>query len=100
MLGSHRGSMEKVGGNTHTRGRLRHIFSYNSYHGVSRRYSDDNLVAHNAIVGNGAHGVFIIRDSTGNRIINNTFSGNSQKETYDWDSIYSFTADSQGLDEG
>jgi len=75
-------------------------FSYNSYHGVSLRYSDDNLVAHNTIVGNGAHGVFIIRDSTGNRVINNAFSGNSQMESYDWDSIYSFTVSSQGLDEG
>ena len=75
-------------------------FSYNSYHGVSLRYSHDNLVAHNTILGNGAHGVFIIRDSTGNRVINNTFSGNSQMETYDWDDIYHFTVGSQGLDEG
>jgi parallel beta-helix repeat protein len=75
-------------------------FSYNSYHGVSLRYSNENLVAHNTIVGNGAHGVLIVRDSAGNRIINNTFSGNSQMETYDWDDIYSFTVTSQGLDEG
>ena len=75
-------------------------FSYNSYHGVSLRYSDDNLVAHNTIFGNGAHGVFIIRDSTGNRVINNTFSGNSAMESYDWNDIYHFTVGSQGLDEG
>jgi parallel beta-helix repeat protein len=75
-------------------------FSNNIYHGISLRYSNDNYVAHNTIKGNGVHGVFIIRSSTGNTMTNNTLSGNSRIESYNWDDIYHFTVKSQGLDEG
>ena len=75
-------------------------FSYNAYHGMNIRYSDDCVVTQNTVVGNGAHGIFIIRDSTGNRVYNNTVSGNSALESYTWDDIYSLTVTSQGCDEG
>lgn len=74
-------------------------FSLNIYHGINLRYSSDNLVAHNVVSGNGAHGVFIIRDSAGNLIYDNTVYGNSVMDSYTWDNIYSFTVTSQGLDE-
>ena len=35
-------------------------FSCNAYHGLNLRYSSDNILAHNIVTGNGAHGVFII----------------------------------------
>ncbi len=75
-------------------------FSLNIYHGVNLRYSSGNLVAHNVVSGNGAHGIFIIRDSAGNIIYDNTVYGNSVMGSYDWDNAYSFTVASQGLDEG
>ncbi len=75
-------------------------FSYNAYQGMGLRYSNDCVITRNTVVGNGAHGIFIIRDSTGNRVYNNTVSGNSAIKSYQWDNIYSFTVTSQGCDEG
>lgn len=75
-------------------------FSYNGYHGLNIRYSDDCLISCNTILGNGGHGVFIIRDSTGNRVYNNTVTGNGYIESYEWDEIYSYIVSSQGCDEG
>ena len=76
------------------------ILSNNTFHGVSLRYSSRNIVANNTIMGNGAHGVFVIRNSQGNRIYNNTVSGNSEMKSYDWDTDYHFIVDSQAADEG
>lgn len=75
-------------------------FSYNAYHGLNIRFSDDCLITGNTVVGNGGHGIFIIRDSTGNKVYNNTVVGNGYIETYEWDDIYSYTIASQGCDEG
>jgi parallel beta-helix repeat protein len=75
-------------------------FSYNAYQGMGLRYSNDCVITRNTVVGNGAHGIFIIRGSTGNRVYNNTVSGNSAIKSYQWDDIYSFTVASQGCDEG
>jgi parallel beta-helix repeat protein len=74
--------------------------SNNTYHGVSLRYSSRNIVANNTIMGNGAHGVFVIRNSQGNRVFNNTVSGNSEMKSYDWDTDYHFIVNSQAADEG
>ncbi len=75
-------------------------FSYNAYHGLNIRFSDNCLITGNTVVGNGGHGIFIIRDSTGNRVYNNTVAGNGGIGTYEWDDIYSYTIASQGCDEG
>ena len=75
-------------------------FSYNTYQGMNIRYSDNCLITQNTVVGNGAHGIFIIRDSAGNHIYNNTVSGNSAIKSYQRDDIYSFNVKSQGCDEG
>ncbi|MGW8179607.1 MAG: NosD domain-containing protein [bacterium] len=75
-------------------------FSYNAYHGLNIRYSDDCLITRNIVVGNGGHGIFLIRDSTGNMVYNNTVAGNGYVESYEWDDIYSYTISSQSCDEG
>jgi hypothetical protein len=51
-------------------------------------------------VGNGGHGVFIIRDSSGNLVYNNTVTGNGGIGYYEWDNLYSYNVSSQGCDEG
>jgi len=72
----------------------------NKYHGLSIRYSDGNLIVNNTVVGNGAHGIFVIRSSERNQIYNNTLIDNANIDSYDWDEIYHFEVKSQALDEG
>ena len=73
--------------------------SNNAYHGLSLRYSLNNLVAHNVFEGNTGYGVLIIRGSYENRLYNNTFLNNSRMESYEWDTIYSYSVTSQARDE-
>ena len=75
-------------------------FSYNTYYGLNIRFSDDCLITRNTVVGNGGHGISLIRDSTGNMVYNNTMARNGGIGSYEWDYIYSYTISSQGCDEG
>ncbi len=75
-------------------------FSNNHYHGISLRYSDNNVVTHNIIKNNEAHAILIIRESTYNKIFNNTIIDNSRIESYEWDSIYNIVAEHQAFDAG